>query len=226
MILGVNSVYFFKQHQPVELCNGEVWCSLWGTDWILKYYLDELKQVFLVFLCLQANAEMVPKFQVATACFSCRPPNFKLIKITPCCGCRRFVFQIIDKTIRNSKLRCLSEATPYHRNVFTSTLFLPEGRASVAWEPSNKMMLFLSPRKINFLSLHPLISSLNLLFGFKGLKVLSSRQWRLKSGWAENRVMRSPIPQTTTWSWLSVAISGHLCCILCVELRYHLKIYN
>jgi hypothetical protein len=26
-------------------------------------------QVFLVFLCLQTNAEMVPKYQVATACF-------------------------------------------------------------------------------------------------------------------------------------------------------------
>jgi hypothetical protein len=42
-------------------------------------------QVFLVFLCLKANAEMVHKFQVATACFSCSPPDFKLIKITPCC---------------------------------------------------------------------------------------------------------------------------------------------
>jgi hypothetical protein len=40
-------------------------------------------QVFLVFLCLQSNAEMLPKFQVATACFSCSPPNFKFIKITP-----------------------------------------------------------------------------------------------------------------------------------------------
>jgi hypothetical protein len=30
------------------------------------------------------------------------------------------------------------EATPYHHNVFTFTLFLPEGRADVAWEPSNK----------------------------------------------------------------------------------------
>jgi hypothetical protein len=118
----------------------------------------------LVFLCLQANAEMVPKFQVATACFSCNPPNFKLIKITPCCRCCRFVFQIIDKTIRNSKFRSLSEATPYHHNVFTFTLFLPQGRAGVAWEPSNKMMLFLPPRKIKCLSLHPLISSLNLLF--------------------------------------------------------------
>jgi hypothetical protein len=92
------------------------------------------------------------------------PPDFKLIKITPCCGCRRFVFKIIDKTIRNSKFRCLSEATPYHHNVFTFTLFLPEGRAGVAWEPYNKMMLFLPPRKIRCLSLHPLISSLNLLF--------------------------------------------------------------
>jgi hypothetical protein len=63
------------------------------------------------------------------------------------------VFQIIDKTIRNLKFRCLSEATPYHHNVFTFTLFLPEGRAGVAWEPSNKMMLFLSPQKIKCLSL-------------------------------------------------------------------------
>jgi hypothetical protein len=108
---------------------------------------------------------MVPKFQVATACFSCSPPDFKLIKITPCCGCRRFIFQIIHKTIRNSKFRCLSEATPYHHNVFAFTLFLPKGLAGVAWDPSNKMMLCLPPPwKIKCLSLHHLISSLNLLF--------------------------------------------------------------
>jgi hypothetical protein len=53
-----------------------------------------------------------------------------------------FVFQIIDKIIRNSKR---SEATSYYHNVFTFTLFLPEGRAGVAWEPSNKMTLFLPP---------------------------------------------------------------------------------
>jgi hypothetical protein len=41
------------------------------------------------------------------------------------------VFSIIDKTIRNSKFRCLSEATPYYHNVFTFT-FLSEGRAGVA----------------------------------------------------------------------------------------------
>jgi hypothetical protein len=66
------------------------------------------------------------------------------------------IFLIIDKTIINSKFRCLYEATPYHHNVFTLTLFLPEGRAGVAWEPSNKIMFFLPPRKIKCL-------------GFKGL---------------------------------------------------------
>jgi hypothetical protein len=58
----------------------------------------------------------------------------------------------------------MSEATPYHHNVLTFTLFISEGRAGIAWEPSNKIMLFLPPRKVKCLSLYPLISSLNLLF--------------------------------------------------------------
>jgi hypothetical protein len=32
-----------NKYQQIYCCNGEVWCSLWGTDWILKYYLDELR---------------------------------------------------------------------------------------------------------------------------------------------------------------------------------------
>jgi hypothetical protein len=43
MILTVNSDYFLKQRQPVDLCNGEVLCFLCGTDRILIYYLDELR---------------------------------------------------------------------------------------------------------------------------------------------------------------------------------------
>jgi hypothetical protein len=43
MILTVNSDYFFKQHQPVDLNNGEVLCFLCGTDCILKYYLDKIR---------------------------------------------------------------------------------------------------------------------------------------------------------------------------------------
>jgi hypothetical protein len=43
-ILNVNSSdYFLKQSQSVDLRNGEVLCFLCGTDWILKYYLDELR---------------------------------------------------------------------------------------------------------------------------------------------------------------------------------------
>jgi hypothetical protein len=108
---------------------------------------------------------MVPKFQVATACFSCSHPNFKLIKYTPCCGCRRFIC-FLNYRYNNQKFKIpLSVwSHPYHHNFVTFTLFLPEGRAGVAWEPSNKMMLFLRARKIKCLSLHPLISSLNQFF--------------------------------------------------------------
>jgi hypothetical protein len=41
--LDLNDDYFLKRHQPVDICNDEVWCSLWGTDRILKHYLDELR---------------------------------------------------------------------------------------------------------------------------------------------------------------------------------------
>jgi hypothetical protein len=93
------------------------------------------------------------------------------------------IFQIIDKTIINSKFHCLSEATPYYHNVFTFTLFLQEGRACVAWEPSNKMMLYLPlGKKIKYLSLHPLISSLNLLFGrLQSVKLVNACSWRCQN---------------------------------------------
>jgi hypothetical protein len=86
---------------------------------------------------------------------------------------------IKQSEIQNLEFRCLSEATLYHHNVFTFTLFLPEGRADVAWEPSNKMMLFLPPRKIKCLSLQPLISSLNLLFIYPSHLSLSPRLQRV-----------------------------------------------
>jgi hypothetical protein len=99
---------------------------------------------------------MVPKFQVATACFSCSPPNFKLIKTIPCCGCH----QINCPNYRKCKLKIrnsgLLEATSYHLKVFTFTLFWSEGRAGIAWEPSNKLMLFPPPPKLKCLSLLPL----------------------------------------------------------------------
>ena len=34
---------------------------------------------FFVFLCINANAEVVPKTQVATACFSCSPPDLNFL---------------------------------------------------------------------------------------------------------------------------------------------------
>jgi hypothetical protein len=43
MILNVNSDYFLKQHQPVELCNGQVLCFSAVQTEFIKYYLDKLK---------------------------------------------------------------------------------------------------------------------------------------------------------------------------------------
>jgi hypothetical protein len=40
MIVTVNSDYLLEQ---IDVCNGDVLCSLWGTYWILNYYLDELR---------------------------------------------------------------------------------------------------------------------------------------------------------------------------------------
>jgi hypothetical protein len=41
IIPRTNYDYFHNQHLPVDLCNGEVLCSLCGTDSILKYYSVE-----------------------------------------------------------------------------------------------------------------------------------------------------------------------------------------
>jgi hypothetical protein len=111
-----------------------VWCSLWGTDWIIKCYLDELR--------LHASHSALPILNSS--------------KLSPVADdAKLFVFQIIDKVIRNSKFRCLFEATSYYHNVFTFTLLLPEGCAGVACEPSNKM-LFLPLRKIKVSLTSPL----------------------------------------------------------------------
>jgi hypothetical protein len=41
--LSVNSDYFLKQRELVDICNGEVCCFLCGTDRILKCHSDDLR---------------------------------------------------------------------------------------------------------------------------------------------------------------------------------------
>jgi hypothetical protein len=52
IVLTLSVDYFLKEHQPVDVCNGKVRCSLWVTDWIIKCYVDErqLQRVNFVFL--------------------------------------------------------------------------------------------------------------------------------------------------------------------------------
>jgi hypothetical protein len=39
VILIINIDHFLKHNQPIDLCNEDASCYLWGRDWI-KYYLD------------------------------------------------------------------------------------------------------------------------------------------------------------------------------------------
>jgi hypothetical protein len=69
----------------------------------------------------------------------------KFIKITPCSRATKLVnFQIISTLSNESWNKILpSQAfTTHHPNVFTPILHLSEGRAGIAWVPSNKMLFF------------------------------------------------------------------------------------
>jgi hypothetical protein len=43
VVLRVYSDCFLKQHQSIGTCSGKVLCFLCGTEWISKYYFDELR---------------------------------------------------------------------------------------------------------------------------------------------------------------------------------------
>jgi hypothetical protein len=73
-------------------------------------------QVFFVFLCLQANTETVPKFPVATSCFSCRPPDLVALKLhSHCCKRHQIIFYwpkwIKKLTVINQKIHSMNIVT-------------------------------------------------------------------------------------------------------------------
>jgi hypothetical protein len=91
-----------------------------------------------------------------------QPSLSKFIKITPCSRASKLVnFQIIStlsNELWNKILPSLSQAfTTHHPNVFTPILLLSEGRAGIAWVPSN------TPSDIKRLSLSPDVFSFLLL---------------------------------------------------------------
>jgi hypothetical protein len=100
-------------------------------------------------------------------------PNFNSSKLSPVVDSDKLiVFQIIESN-QKFNIHSLFEVTSYYHDVFTFTLFLSEGRAGVAREPSNKVMLFL-PAPENKVSLtSSLISSFHLLFIYPSYLSLS-----------------------------------------------------
>jgi hypothetical protein len=89
-----------------------------------------------------------------------QPSQLKLIKITRLLWRppNYLSFQIIISTHINHNIKIplyLSQAsTSYYPNVFTLILSLSEGRTDKAWEPSNKIILFLAPQIVSVTS-HP-----------------------------------------------------------------------
>jgi hypothetical protein len=101
---------------------------------------------------------MVPNFQVSTACVSCNPPDLDSSKFTPLLwrplnyllNLPNYNFDIHQLANQNSAVSvinrlCYQALTTYHPNVFTRILSLSEGRASIAWETYNYMILFHPP---------------------------------------------------------------------------------
>jgi hypothetical protein len=43
MIATINSDYFLKQDLPIDCCCGDELYFPYGTDWIFKYYFDDLR---------------------------------------------------------------------------------------------------------------------------------------------------------------------------------------
>jgi hypothetical protein len=106
-----------------------------------------------------------------------QPSLSKFIKITPCCRATKLVnFQIIS-TLSNESwnkiLPSLSKAfTTHHPNVFILILSLSEGRAGIAWVPSNKMLFFLLRYKAVTLSPTCFLFSSTLILSFLTLSRL------------------------------------------------------
>jgi hypothetical protein len=73
----------------------------------------------------------------------------------------------------------------------SGSLFLSGGRPGVAWEPSNEVILFLPPRKIKYLSVLPLISSLQLLFIFLSLSLSLSALLQTVNSQTQSRLVIS-----------------------------------
>jgi hypothetical protein len=82
-----SSIYTGKDYgTPTLLCLPDCWLR---KDWYVSgrsCYQPPRNKISWLFLCPQANSVMVPKFQIATARFSCSPYGFIFIKIKPFCS--------------------------------------------------------------------------------------------------------------------------------------------
>jgi hypothetical protein len=103
---------------------------------------------------------MVPKYQVVTAWFSCKPPDLNSAQANPSAvKAVKLPFKIIEFDINSANQNPAAPmSTSNHHIIFTSILPLSEGREGEALESFNKIMIFLPPH--NKVSLNSLTTFL------------------------------------------------------------------
>jgi hypothetical protein len=92
-------------------------------------------QVLVVFLCLQANAEMVPKFRATTVCFSCRPPPRPYLTSSKLSSLAVEVSPYYLSKLRNPEFNEIIRIRRPLSAVFHKTYYVPRINTSVS--PAN-----------------------------------------------------------------------------------------
>jgi hypothetical protein len=154
-----------SQRTSAFFCLPDCWlvASMYSVSPVIAYLGIEL-----VFIYFQSNAEIVPKFQVATVCLSRSPPDLNSSKIPPSCRGHQIIWfsnvsisPYINQTIKIPL--SLSQAyIPGHSVIFMFVLSLSEHPAGDYRKSSNQVIHFSTPEEK--MTLLPIIFFLHLLF--------------------------------------------------------------
>jgi len=126
-----------------------------GVDPERSWARSSRERFFLVFLLLQANAEMVPKLQTAIACFSGGPRDLNSPKLILLLKCYASLFMSM-KSIYNTK------RVPYQNQLLLTFSCVLEFRSScriLYFRDSSSMSLQLLTTLLSFVSYRPDINA-------------------------------------------------------------------
>jgi hypothetical protein len=115
--------------EHVEVISSQTWLTIISAFWFWE-------QSYL----RTSQAISWPKLAGALDCSQARP--FINVAVQPVGEALRWrVLSFLCNFIHKTTVAPSQAFTPYHPNAFTPSSFLKEGRAGIAWEPSNSKML-------------------------------------------------------------------------------------